>query len=61
MSSPNLNNIIIVGCIVTYLSVFLLGADGGLVPDIYFTNICAVRSLRFIFEKFLFRQMPTVR
>ncbi|WAR01609.1 GABR2-like protein [Mya arenaria] len=29
MSSPNLNNIIIVGCILTYLSVFLLDTDGG--------------------------------
>ena len=43
MSSPNLNNIIVIGCILTYLSVFLLGTDGGVIPIKYLTYICTVR------------------
>ena len=45
MSSPNLNNSIIIGCILTYLSVFLLGADSGLVPAKFLTNLCAVSTI----------------
>ncbi|XP_053385078.1 gamma-aminobutyric acid type B receptor subunit 2-like isoform X2 [Mercenaria mercenaria] len=44
MSSPNLNNIIIVGCILTYLSVLLLGTDGGVVHILYLGHICTSRA-----------------
>ncbi|KAL4225228.1 Gamma-aminobutyric acid type B receptor subunit 2 [Mactra antiquata] len=44
MSSPNLNNIIIVGCILTYISVFLLGTDGGVIPILYLGHICTSRA-----------------
>ncbi|XP_052799052.1 gamma-aminobutyric acid type B receptor subunit 2-like [Mya arenaria] len=44
MSSPNLNNIIIVGCILTYLSVFLLGTDGGVINIKYLRYICTSRA-----------------
>ncbi|KAH3888226.1 hypothetical protein DPMN_012257 [Dreissena polymorpha] len=44
MSSPNLNNIIIVGCIMTYLSVFLLGTDGGVIDIHYLGNMCTERG-----------------
>lgn len=47
MSSPNLNNIIIVGCVLTYLSVLLLGTDGGVVPILYLGHICTV-SINFL-------------
>lgn len=30
MSSPHLNNLIIIGCMLTYLSVIFLGLDSGL-------------------------------
>ena len=42
MSSPNLNNIIIVGCIFTYISVFLLGTDGGMVSERMYPVMCSV-------------------
>lgn len=44
MSSPNMNNVIIVGCIFTYLSIFLLGTDSGSVSPDYVAYICAVSS-----------------
>jgi hypothetical protein len=42
MSSPNMNNLIILGCVLAYTSVFLLGADGGLVPPEYYAILCSV-------------------
>ena len=42
MSSPNMNNIIIVGCMLSYISIFLLGTDGGVVPAKYVKYVCAV-------------------
>ena len=43
MSSPNLNNIIILGCMFCYTSVVLLGLDGRILSsDEYGTN-CNVR------------------
>ncbi|XP_064634333.1 gamma-aminobutyric acid type B receptor subunit 2-like [Lineus longissimus] len=44
MSSPQMNNLIIVGCILSYFSVFLLGVDGGLVHPDLFPIICVARS-----------------
>ena len=44
MSSPRLNDTIIIGCITMYLSVFLFGLDGNLVsPGQYSTN-CQVNT-----------------
>lgn len=43
MSSPRLNNTIVIGCITMYLSVFLFGLDGNLVsPGRYSVN-CQAR------------------
>ncbi|XP_022238713.1 gamma-aminobutyric acid type B receptor subunit 2-like, partial [Limulus polyphemus] len=44
MSSPYLNNIIIVGCMLTYTSVILLGLDSGLTSEKNFPYICAARA-----------------
>ena len=43
MSSPYLNNLIIIGCICTYVSVILLGLDSGLTSEDHFHIICTVR------------------
>lgn len=42
MSSPYLNNLIIVGCMLTYTSVILLGMDSGFTSVDNFPYICAV-------------------
>lgn len=42
MSSPYLNNLIIIGCILTYTSVILLGLNSGLTSENNFPYICAV-------------------
>ena len=42
MSSPRLNNVIVVGCMMTYFSVILFGLDGGLVPTEQYGNVCIV-------------------
>lgn len=44
MSSPHLNNIIIVGCILTYMSVISLGLDSGLTNKEAFPYICTARA-----------------
>ncbi|XP_077500288.1 gamma-aminobutyric acid type B receptor subunit 2 isoform X3 [Amblyomma americanum] len=44
MSSPYLNNLIIVGCILTYTSVILLGMDSGITGVSHFPYICAARA-----------------
>ena len=44
MSSPNLNNLIIIGCMFTYTSVVLLGLDSGLVPERHFPVVCTSRA-----------------
>ncbi|XP_035208128.1 gamma-aminobutyric acid type B receptor subunit 2-like isoform X2 [Stegodyphus dumicola] len=44
MSSPYLNNIIVVGCMLTYTSVILLGMDSGLSSESNFPYICAARA-----------------
>lgn len=44
MSSPNMNNIIIVGSILTYISVVLLGFDTRFVSSQTFITLCYVRK-----------------
>lgn len=44
MSSPHLNNLIIIGCILTYLSVIFLGLDSGLSSETAFPYICTARA-----------------
>lgn len=44
MSSPYLNNLIIIGCILTYLSVIILGLDSSLTSEQNFAIICRARA-----------------
>ncbi|CAH1727931.1 unnamed protein product [Chironomus riparius] len=44
MSSPHLNNLIIIGCILTYMSVIFLGLDSGLSSITAFPYICTSRA-----------------
>uniref|UniRef100_A0A6B2EBK5 Gamma-aminobutyric acid type B receptor subunit 2 n=1 Tax=Phlebotomus kandelakii TaxID=1109342 RepID=A0A6B2EBK5_9DIPT len=44
MSSPHLNNLIIIGCMLTYLSVIFLGLDSGLSSIAAFPYICTARA-----------------
>ncbi|XP_025087523.1 gamma-aminobutyric acid type B receptor subunit 2-like isoform X6 [Pomacea canaliculata] len=46
MSSPNMNNIIIVGCILCYLSIVLLGTDGSIASSspVVFRYWCRARA-----------------
>ena len=53
MSSPYLNNMIIIGCILTYTSVILLGLNSGLTSENNFPYICAV-SIDFVLTTFTF-------
>ncbi|XP_071043347.1 uncharacterized protein [Parasteatoda tepidariorum] len=45
LSSPNLNNFVIVGCILVYIAVILLGMDHGtLISDSHFDFVCSARA-----------------
>lgn len=44
MSSPHLNNLIIIGCMLTYTSVIFLGLDSGLSSIAAFPYICTARA-----------------
>ncbi|GAB6023912.1 Metabotropic GABA-B receptor subtype 2, isoform C [Chamberlinius hualienensis] len=44
MSSPHLNNLIIIGCILTYTSVILLGLDSDLTSPDSLPYVCTVRA-----------------
>nr|XP_032524798.1 gamma-aminobutyric acid type B receptor subunit 2 isoform X1 [Danaus plexippus plexippus]XP_032524799.1 gamma-aminobutyric acid type B receptor subunit 2 isoform X2 [Danaus plexippus plexippus] len=44
MSSPHLNNLIIVGCMLTYMSVIFLGLDSSLSSIAAFPYICTARA-----------------
>ncbi|KAF8790456.1 Gamma-aminobutyric acid type B receptor subunit like protein [Argiope bruennichi] len=45
LSSPNLNNFVIVGCILVYITVILLGMDHGtLLDDNHFRIVCSARA-----------------
>ena len=57
MSSPNINNIMAVGCIMCYACVFLLGADSLLDQDSQITThstLCKVRDFSVIVLQFSF-------
>ena len=44
MSSPRLNNAIIVGCILIYISVVLFGMDNNTVAPTQYAVLCQVRN-----------------
>uniref|UniRef100_A0AAV2K3S8 G-protein coupled receptors family 3 profile domain-containing protein n=1 Tax=Knipowitschia caucasica TaxID=637954 RepID=A0AAV2K3S8_KNICA len=44
MSSPYMNNLIILGGMLSYASIFLFGLDGGFVSDTEFETLCTVRT-----------------
>lgn len=44
MSSPYMNNLIILGGMLSYASIFLFGLDGGFVSDKEFETLCTVSS-----------------
>ncbi|XP_036361026.1 uncharacterized protein LOC115214515 isoform X2 [Octopus sinensis] len=44
MSSPNMNNMIVTGCILTYTSVLLLGTDGRILSHNSFAFMCNARA-----------------
>jgi len=44
MSSPNLNNLIIIGCLLCYSSVIILGLDSSLTSEPAFRYICTVKA-----------------
>ncbi|KAG1701389.1 Gamma-aminobutyric acid type B receptor subunit 2 [Nymphon striatum] len=45
LSSPKLNNMVVVGCILVYIAVILLGVDNGTFPlEKYFTTLCTTRA-----------------
>ena len=44
MSSPNLNNLIIVGCLLSYSGVIILGLDSSLTSEPAFRYICTVKA-----------------
>jgi len=44
MSSPYLNNLIIIGCMLTYMSVIFLGLDSQLTSITSFPYICTARA-----------------
>ena len=44
MSSPNLNNLIIVGCLLCYSGVIILGLDSSLTSEPAFRYICTVKA-----------------
>lgn len=44
MSSPNMNNLIVAGSMLTYLSVVLVGIDTRLVTQNVYGYLCTVRD-----------------
>jgi gamma-aminobutyric acid type B receptor len=44
MSSPNLNNLIIIGCVLSYTSVIILGLDSTLTSQAAFPYVCAGKA-----------------
>lgn len=46
MSSPYMNNLIILGGLLSYASIFLFGLDGGFVSDKEFETLCTVSFSR---------------
>lgn len=50
MSSPYMNNLIILGGMLSYASIFLFGLDGGFVSDKEFETLCTVSSLNTFYQ-----------
>ena len=50
MSSPYMNNLIILGGMLSYASIFLFGLDGGFVSDKEFETLCTVSGALFVFQ-----------
>ena len=42
MSSPNINNVLLIGCILTYITVFMITADQKLAPIFCKVNVCCI-------------------
>ena len=49
MSSPNMNNIIIIGCILVYVTVFLLRLDFDSIGQKFYQIVCIV-SIKELFS-----------
>ena len=45
MSSPNLNNMIILGCLLSYTNIYFIGLYEGLVSNKTLSYVCAVSRL----------------
>jgi gamma-aminobutyric acid type B receptor len=43
MSSPNLNNLIILGCFLSFMSIFFIGEYEAFVQMNFFSHICVIR------------------
>ena len=52
LSSPTLNNVAVIGCILVYLSVICLGLDDATINSDYFTGMCMVSVLS-LFRSYL--------
>lgn len=53
LSSPNLNNMIILGCVLIYVSVYMVAIDGKRVDETSLAGLCMVRLPRqFTFKQF---------
>lgn len=50
LSSPNLNNVIILGCVLIYISVYMIAIDGKLVDSSTLTGLCRVSLSEQIFS-----------
>ena len=48
MSSPNINNLMLVGGMMAYISIVLLGVDTGIASDEVFIGMCKVDIQRAI-------------
>lgn len=57
MSSPNMNNLIIVGSICAYFAVFLLGLDTRFVSPKIFQKLCYVILFKYFIIKILDKNM----
>ena len=42
MSSPNINNVLLIGCILTYITVFMITADQKLAPIFCKVSLCLI-------------------
>ena len=45
LSSPNVNNVVIVGCVFIYISVYMIAIDGKIADKDALEGLCMVRPL----------------